>query len=240
MKTVLGIALIALSVILYVIYENTRTPTTNTAYLIPLGVIAFGIGFHFSISKIKALQSMKKILTFLVIGILGFAIISMGGWDQYILNSSYALVLAKIMTKVSIFVLNLFSIHATQNGADIIFPPDSKIPVITVSPSCAGIHLSAMFLAAFSLMLIDLGHKASKKKLATLFVLGAISIFFASVMRIAFLAYVSYAFGINALETSHMYAGAIIFLSLIGVFWWLSLRWILKKPKVQIKHQDVV
>jgi len=235
-KTILGLALIGLSIIIYIIYENTRA-ATNTAYLIPLGVVAFGIGFHFSISKIKALQSMKKILTFLVIGILGFAIISMTGWDQYILNSSYAMMLAKVMTNVSVFILNLFNIHATQNGNDIIFPSDSKISAVTVLPICAGIHLSAMFLAAFGLMLVDLGRKASKKKLAILFVLGAISIFFACVGRITFLSYVAYAFGIDALETDHMYAGAIIFLSLIGVFWWLSIRWILKKPQAQINRQ---
>ena len=106
-------------------------------------------------------------------------------------------------------------------------------------PACAGLSESVIFLAAFGVMLIDIGRKASKKKLGVIFVLGTASIFLANMLRIAFLGYVAYAFGYDALETNHMYAGVIIFLSLIGLFWWLSLRWIMKKPQPQINNKDL-
>ncbi|GEM_PF-1004606 len=239
LKTVFGLTLIALSFIIYLVYESTITVSKNTEYLIPLGVVSFGFGFHLSLSKIKALQSIKKVLTFIVIGILVFWIVSVGGWDQYILNSRYAMMLAELTTKFTVLLLNFFGIHATQDGTSIIFPPGSKLPQVTVLPICAGLHVSAVFLAAFGLMLIDLGRKAPKKKLVTIFVLGATSIFLANMLRIAFLGYVAFAFGYDALKTDHTYAGTIIFLSLISLFWWLSLRWILKKPQAQINHQDL-
>jgi len=235
LKTILGLSLIVLSFVIYAIFGATQK-----VYLIPIGVISFGIGFHLSLSKIKSLQSIKKVLTFIVIAVLGIGIFSTAGWDQYMLNSTYATMLAKMQTTSTVFLLNLFSIHATQDGTDIIFPHDSKIPQINILPACGGLHFFVIFLAAFALMLIDLGRKASKKKLAIIFVIGATSIFFANLMRLALLSYIAYAFGYDALETNHLYAGFLIFLSLIGVLWWLSLRWILKKPQTRINHQDLV
>ena len=217
-KTILGLALLALSFVIYTIFQST-----DKTYLIPIGAASFGIGFHLSLSKIKALQSIKKVLTFIVIGTLVFGIVLMDGWDKTILNSSYTWVLTGLITKFAVFLLNLFNIHATQSGTSIIFPPESKISQVDVLPACAGLLEYAIFVAAFGLMLIDLGRKASKKKLATVFVLGATSVFFANMVRILFLVYVGYTFGYNALETDHMYAGFMIFLSLIGVFWWLSI-----------------
>jgi len=232
LKTILGLSLIALSFVIYALFESTNTPTTKTEYLIPIGVISFGIGFHLSLSKIKSLQSIKKVLTFIVLGILVFWIFTVGGWDKYILESRYAMMFADITTKFTITILDFFGIHATQDGTSIIFPPDSKLHQVNVLPACAGLHLIAIFLAAFGLMLIDLGRKASKKKLVAIFLLGGTSIIFTNMLRIAFLGYVAYAFGYDALETNHMYAGAIIFLSLISLIWWFSLRWIMKKPQV--------
>ncbi|HYL65693.1 MAG TPA: exosortase/archaeosortase family protein [Nitrosopumilaceae archaeon] len=239
-KTVLGLALIALSFVIYLIFESTNTYHTNTEYFIPMGVASFGIGFHLALSKIKALQSIKKVLTFIVIGILAFGIFTWMGWEKYILDSSYAMTLAELTTNFAVSILNWSGIHATQSGHTIIFPPESKISQVDVLPACAGLHESAIFLAAFGLMIIDLSRKAPKKKLAIIFVLGSISVFFANMARIMFLIYVGYAFGYDALETDHLYAGTIMFLSLIGLLWWLSLRWILKKPQTQINHQDLV
>lgn len=240
LKTVFGLTLIALSFVVYLVYEYTITVSKNTEYLIPIGVVSFGFGFHLSLSKVKSLQSIKKVLTFIVIGILVFWIVTTQGWDQYILNSRYAMMLAEVTTTFTVLSLHLFGIHVIQDGTSIIYPPDSKLHQVNVLPVCAGLHESAIFLAAFGLMLIDLGRKASKKKLAIIFVIGATSIFFANMVRIAFLSYVAFAFGYDALKTDHMFAGAIIFLSLISLFWWLSLRWVLKKPQAQINRQDLV
>src|SRR5207245_2469857 len=235
LKTVLGLSLIVLSFVIYELFQITKIE-----YFFPLGVASFVFGFHFSLSRIKALQSIKIVLTLMVIGVIVIWIFVAQGWDKDILESSYAMMFAKMTTKFSVLFLNFFGIHATQNGNIMIFSHDSKIPGVTVTPACSGLESSAVFLAAFVLMLIDLGRRAPKKKLATIFLLGVASIFFTNMLRIAFLGYVAYAFGYDTLQTDHTYSGPIIFLSLIGLFWWFSLRWIMKKPQAQINHQDLV
>jgi exosortase/archaeosortase family protein len=230
-KTILGLALIATSILLYVGFEFTYK-----TYLVPLGVGTFIPGFYLSLSKVKALQPIKKVLTFVVIGILVFWIFSTAGWDKYIQSSPYAMALAQVTTKVTVAALNFFNIHATQVSNTIIFPPESKLHQVDVAPICAGLHLIALFIASFGLMLLDIGRKATKKQLATLFVIGVGGLFLANLMRVIFLAYVAYAYGGDALSTDHTFAGAIIFLSLIPLFWWFSLKWILKKPHVQQSH----
>jgi exosortase/archaeosortase family protein len=235
LKTSLGLTLIALSFIIYGLFQSTKTE-----YFFPLGVASFVFGFHLVLSKVKAFQSIKKVLTVMVIAVSVILIFVIEGWDKAILNSSYAMMFAKVTTKFVVLFLNFFAIHATQYGDSIIFPSDSKIPQVVVTPACSGLESSAVFLAAFVLMLIDLGRKATKKKLVTIFVLGVTSIFFANMLRIAFLGYVAYAFGYDALSVDHTYSGPIIFLSLIGLFWWLSLRWIMKRPQAPINHQDLL
>jgi exosortase/archaeosortase family protein len=235
LKTILGLSLIVASFIIYELFQSTKTE-----YFFPFAVASFVFGFHFSLSKVKALQSVKQVLTVMAIAVAIILIFVIQGWDKVILDSSYAMMFAKVTTKFVALFLNLFGIHATQNGDSLIFPSDSKIPQVIVTPACSGLESSGVFLAAFVLMLIDLGRKASKKKLATILVLGVASIFFANMLRIAFLGYVAYAFGYDSLSVDHTYSGPIIFLSLIGVFWWLSLRWIVKKPQAAINQKDLV
>ena len=235
LKTIFGLTLIALSFVIYELFQITKIE-----YFFPLGVASFVFGFHLSLSRIKALQSIKIVLTLMVIGVIAIWIFVAQGWDKDILESKYAMMFAKMTTKFSVLLLNFFGIPVTQNDNSMVFPPDSKIPQVIVTPACSGLESSGVFLGAFVLMLIDLGRKATKKKLAVIFLLGATSIFFANLLRIAFLGYVSYAFGYDTLQTDHSYSGPIIFLSLIGLFWWFSLRWIMKKPQAQINHQDLV
>src|SRR5437899_350575 len=80
-----------------------------------LGVASFVFGFHFSLSRIKALQSIKIVLTLMVIGVIVIWIFVAQGWDKDILESSYAMMFAKMTTKFSVLFLNFFGIHATQN-----------------------------------------------------------------------------------------------------------------------------
>ena len=234
LKTIVGIALIALSFIMYEIFQITQN-----GFIFPLAVAPFVIGFHLVLSKIRALQSIKRVLTLLVIGGLLISIFMIEGWNKDILDSRYAMEFAKTTTAFTVSFLNLLNIHATQDGNTIILPTGSKISALVVTPACSGLESSGVFIVAFVLMLIDLGYKAPKKKLVTLFVLGTVSILFANMLRIAFLGYVAYVYGYDTLITDHTYSGPIIFLSLIGLFWWLSLRWISKKPQSQISHQDI-
>ena len=225
LRIVLGLAFMATALLIHFLYEVKRT-----ALLAPLGIILFALGFYLSLSKIKFLKPFRSMLPFLIVAILAMWAFLTTGWDAYIVDSDYGILLTDLTIRLTVAVLNGAGINVVRDGGSLVFPSDSKVQSITIDARCSGAHSSIIFLVAFALMLVDVGRRASKRKLLVCFIIGGLGAYLAGMLRISLLGLIGHFFGYNALQVTHLYSGYLIFLALITAFWWLSLRWLLGKP----------
>ena len=199
-------------------------------FLPPIGIALFILGFYLSFSGTNFYTRFRGMILFL-----SFAVfMTWMAWDtglhDDIVNSSYGNFLAGITVKFSVYILDTAGYHVSSAGNQIIFSGDSKVQSVDVLNACSGADTTILFLAAFVLMLADQGRKASVQKLVVCFVGGGVGTYLVSMMRVPLLGIIGYHYGYDTLETYHMYSGYLIFLGSIMAFWFLSLRWINKKP----------
>lgn len=226
-RTISGILLMSSAFILYFLYQSGGG---KMFFLPPVGIGFFILGFYLSFSGTSFYNRFRGMMLFMSLAVF----MSWMAWDtglhDYIVNSSYGSFLAGITVKFSVYFLNTAGYHVTNVGNQITFLGDSKVQSFDVINSCSGADTTILFLAAFLLMLADQGRRASVQKLAVCFVCGGIGTYLVSIMRVPLLGIVGYYNGYGALETYHMYSGYLIFLGSIVIFWYLSLRWINKRP----------
>lgn len=226
-KTVSGVLLMVSAFVLYFLYQSEGG---KMLFLPPIGIALFILGFYLSFSGTNFYTRFRSMVLFL-----SFAVfMTWMAWDtglhDDIVNSSYGSFLAGITVKFSVYILDTAGYHVSSAGNEIIFLGDSKVQSFDVLNACSGADTTILFLAAFVLMLADQGRKASVQKLAVCFVCGGIGTYLVSMMRVPLLGIIGYHYGYDTLETYHMYSGYLIFLVSIMAFWYLSLRWINRKP----------
>ncbi len=226
-----GISLMASAFVLYLLYQSGGG---KLLFLPPIGIGLFIFGFYLSFSGASFYSRFRGMMLFMALAVF----MSWMAWDtglhDYIVNSSYGTFLAGVTIKFSVLFLNAAGYHVTNIGNQITFLGNSKIQSFDVINSCSGADTTILFLAAFVLMLVDQGRRASKQKLAVCFVLGGIGTYLVSMMRVPLLGIVGYYDGYGTLEAYHMYSGYLIFLGSIVTFWYLSLRWINKRPALAV------
>ena len=226
-KMISGVLLMVSAFVLYFLYQSEGG---KMLFLPPIGIALFILGFYMSFSGTNFYTRFRGMVLFL-----SFAVfMTWMAWDtglhDDIVNSSYGSFLAGITVKFSVYILDTAGYHVSSAGNEIIFPGDSKVQSFDVLNACSGADTTILFLAAFVLMLADQGRKASVQKLAVCFVCGGIGTYLVSMMRVPLLGIVGYHYGYDTLETYHMYSGYLIFLVSIMAFWYLSLRWINRRP----------
>jgi len=227
-KVVSGVLLMASAFVLYFLYQSGGG---KMLFLPPIGIALFIFGFYLSFSGTNFYTRFRGMVLFMALAVLMTWMAWDTGLHDYIVNSSYGSFLAGITIKFSVYFLNAAGYHVSNTGNQITFLGDSKVQSFDVINSCSGADTTILFLAAFVLMLADQGRRASVQKLAVCFVCGGIGTYLVSMMRVPLLGIVGYYDGYGTLETYHMYSGYLIFLGSIVTFWYLSLRWINKKPK---------
>ena len=226
-KMISGVLLMASAFFLYFIYQSGGG---KISFLPPIGIALFIFGFYLSFSGTNFYTRFRGMVLFISFAVLMTWIAWDTGLHDYIVNSSYGNFLAGITTKFSVYFLNAAGYDVSNTGNQITFLGDSKVQSFDVLNACSGADTTILFLAAFVLMLVDQGRRASVQKIAVCFVCGAIGTYFVSMMRVPLLGIIGYHYGYDTLETYHMYSGYLIFLASIMIFWYLSLRWINRKP----------
>lgn len=224
-RLTLGSAAIASGLFAYLYY---RVPLQDAAFLPLLGL--FAAGLFLVISSVGFLHRFKHAFPFLMSAVFLMWAFLVTGWIDYIYNSYYGLALADLTTRLSVAVLNVIGIHAVQSGYVVILPAASKVASIDVLPACSGVASSLIFLAAYALMLVDVGYRAPKKKILGLLAVGIPSLYLVSMFRVPFEILTGYFYGSIGLETIDWYLGAFVILSFVSIFWWLSLRWLVVRP----------
>ena len=144
--------------------------------------------------------------------------------------------LSYIVAKVAYFFLNLtFNASLNFSGSSPILGITNF--VVSVGKPCSGIDSMLMFIFLYVFIAGVDWEKLNKTKLALMFILGVVSVFFLNIIRIYLLvtigAFFSKEFAIGLFHTN---ASMIIFLIYFGIFWGLFYNW-MKKPEFRKKKK---
>lgn len=218
LKFVAGSLSLAASLYLYLLYQQTEILLLGV-----FSIVAFGTGSYILISDVRQLKPFGRMLPFIVIGASATLALATLGLSSDIAESYYASVLSLLSARVTSVLFAFTGTRVPVSGDVLAFPNGTAL---SVGPLCSGAYSSILFMLLSLVMVADVGRSAPRKKLAAAVMLGLLGANLANVLRIVFLASVMYAYGPNALDVVHQFAGYAIFLGFMGLFWTVSLRWV--------------
>ncbi len=193
---------------------------------VPLGIVLSSSGFYL-VAPHTRLGAYRRAIPFLGAAVmLEWAFIS-DGWINAVYGSPYGDFLTDLTSRSAVLILNLAGVRAILSGNLITLPVGSKLPEITVAQACSGAETSLLFVGVFAMMLLDVGRSAPRKKILATFLLGGLGTYLVNVARVPLIIYMGYLYGYDAIEGfTHEFGGALLFLTFVAFFWWLSLRWL--------------
>ena len=218
-----GLVLAASSFVVFLVY---LAGGYGPLYLVPIGVLLFPAGFYLCVPFLEFLQPFKKTIPFFAAAILLIAFIPWNVWQNSVFGSVYGSLLMLLSRRLGVLMLNAAGIKAIEGaGSTIVLPAASKVAAVTVSQACGGVEEVLVFFAAFAFMFVDVGRKAPKKAMVLL-PAGFAGAYLVSLVRLDAVVVTGYLYGLNAMETAHLYLGILLYLAFISAFWYLSLKWI--------------
>ncbi len=221
-----GLALQALSIYLYFLYQSLE--------YFPVGlssVFAFAAGSYLTLGGIRLFEPFRKMLPFLVIGAAASLVVLTFDKGAYVANSLYGTALAFASSRLTAFLLTLAGINTQVSGYVLLFPNGRAL---SVGPLCNGAYTTVLFLLLSFLMVADIGRRAPRRRLFVALGIGILGANLANVLRITLLASIMYLFSESTMGIIHQFAGYVIFLAFMSVFWLLSLRWLIPRSNAAL------
>ena len=145
-------------------------------------------------------------------------------------------------------ILSVLGIVNSATGAILTFEmADSTIGQVGIAATCAGIYSFGIFLSAFIAFVLS-EYSRFTRRIGILLVVGAIMTYLANLLRMTLIVLAGYYNGIGTLENpapftllwTHQYAGELIFISWVAVFWWIAFRYLASEPEMELKKEPPV
>jgi len=219
-----GLALVSASLTI-LRYFMLAPMDTGWVALIILGVSSFIVGSRLLVDNVSLLHPYRDMWAVFCVGNIFAWLIHAGQFDEVLANSSVGSAFASLTAANTAGLLKLSGVPVTSNGEFLYFGPPSQIGVIAVTGLCSGFLSFVIFVAAFTLVLFDVGKTLGARRLLFLLVLGVSGTFFISSIRVYLVLVLGYYFGMGLMETAHLYLGYVLFLILIVCFWYGTLEW---------------
>jgi len=220
----IGLLLVVLSLVILRYFMLSRMDLGWIA-LITVGVVLFSVGSRLFVDNVALLRPYRDMwAVFCVVNVFAW-LIHAGQVDEVLANSIIGSAFASLTIAYTDSLLKLSGVPVTATGEVLYLGPQSRIGAVAVTGLCSGFLSFAMFLFAFSLVLIDTGKTLGSKRLIFLVVLGASGTFLISSLRVYLVLVAGYYLGSTAMETAHLYLGYAMFLCLIVCFWYGTLEW---------------
>jgi exosortase/archaeosortase family protein len=130
-------------------------------------------------------------------------------------------------------ILSVLGIENHAVGAYLGFTmADGSSTTIGIAATCAGIYSFGIFLAAFIAFVLS-EYSRLTRRIGILLVIGSLLTYLANLLRMTFIVLAGYYNGVGdiidpapfTLLWTHTYAGEIIFISWVAVFWWIAFRY---------------
>jgi exosortase/archaeosortase family protein len=223
-KGVIGLVLVVLSLVI-LRYFMLAQMDLGWITLIAVGVVSFSLGSRLLVDNVTLLRPYRDMwAVFSVVNVFAW-LIHAGQVDELLANSSVGSAFASLTIAYTGGLLKLSGVPVTATGEVLYLGPQSRIGAVAVTGLCSGFLSFAMFLFAFSLVLVDTGKTLGPKRLIFLLAIGASGTFLISSLRVYLVLVVGYYFGLTAMATAHQYLGYVMFLCLCVCFWYATLEW---------------
>lgn len=223
-KGIAGLVLVSISLIILRYFMFAEISTVWIA-LIGIGIVSFAIGSKLLVDNVGLLGPYKDMwAVFCVVNIFAW-LIHAGRVDEVLANSSVGSAFAALTVLDASALLKVSGVAVTAAGEILYLGPKSQVAAVAVTGLCSGFLSFMMFLVAFSIVLFDVGKALGKRRLFILFMLGLGGTFFISSLRVYLVLVSGYYFGLDTMETAHLYLGYALFLCLIVSFWYATLEW---------------
>jgi len=128
-------------------------------------------------------------------------------------------------------MMQLSGIDASHSGSMISFTTQAgDDATVAIAISCSGIYSFMIFLAAFFAFVFSFYYRF-ERKIALLLAIGATAAYLANLLRMYIVMLAGYFNGVQpeskpfTLLWTHKYAGELIFVCWIALFWWLTFRY---------------
>jgi exosortase/archaeosortase family protein len=131
-------------------------------------------------------------------------------------------------------ILSVLGLENHAVGAFLEFKmADGNSATIGIAATCAGIYSFGIFLAAFIAFVLS-EYSRLTKRIGILLIIGSMLTYLANLLRMTFIVLAGYYNGIGDMNDpapftllwTHKYAGEIIFISWVAVFWWIAFRYL--------------
>jgi exosortase/archaeosortase family protein len=221
---VAGAFLVAISLII-LRYFMLADMNLTWVFFVFVGCGSFVVGSKWlleNVSRLKAYRDMWPV----------FCVVNVFAWtvhasqiDLWLAESPVGAAFASVTLLESTVLLRLSGVSGTVYGDVIFLGAMSKIGPVGVTGLCSGFLSFMMFTVAFSIVLFDVGKTLGAWRLGGLFLLGVAGTFLISGFRVYLVLVLGYYWGLDAMETGHLYLGYVLFLCLISAFWYATLNW---------------
>lgn len=184
-----------------------------------------------------AIMTVEIIVAFMILGPEPTTTESVTG-DLYV---RYMLVLPLVA------MLNISGINAEAVGSAISFTTqDGQDSFVGIAISCSGIYSAMIFLAAFFAYVLSFFYRWERKT-AILLAIGTAAAYFANLLRMYLVVTAGYFNGMGnsndpaifTLNWTHKYAGEVIFICWIALFWWLAFRYFTPEEEEYVSERTV-
>jgi exosortase/archaeosortase family protein len=193
--------------------------------LVLVGVLSFVAGSRWLLNNVPFLMPYRDLWPILCVLDVFAWLIHGSQVDVLITGSWVGAEFASVTLLTSSVLLGFSSIPVVVAGEVISMGSMSKVGAIAVTPLCSGFLSFVMFTLAFSIVLFDVGWSMGWWRLASLFLVGFVSTFIISTLRVYLVLVLGYYWGWDALNAAHLYLGYVLFLCLISAFWYCTFEW---------------
>jgi len=193
--------------------------------LVPVGTLSFVVGSKWLFERVSLLSRFREFWSISCLGYIFVWLLHASQADIALSQSPVGQAFASFTLHYSSLLLSLSGVHPVVTGEVISMGPLSRVGEIAVTPLCSGFLSCVLFAAGFSVVLLDVGRVLGGVRLAIAFGLGVAGTFAISGLRVFLVLITGYFWGWGALAVAHAYLGYVLFLSLISLFWYLTLDW---------------
>ena len=225
-------------------FEALPNKSKYLEVMLGLGVVAAVYGENIALSSRLGLLDMVIIFAALALTFFGFSsfkffwvpaaygVVLLLGYQVENAIPNYV-ALQNWMAGVLASTMNALGIQTTATGHTLALNANTASPLLlSVESDCTGIQGVLAFGLLSTMSLLDVKPKLSR--LIVLFAIGFVGVFLINILRLIIVVLTFDFFGISTGELVHVYAGYILFIVWVLVFWSLAFRYLPARPSTAV------
>jgi len=224
LRAVVGSIFVLISLVVLRFFQLSE-PDLFWIALMGCGVVIFAVGSKWVLDDVRLFSDYRDMWPVFCAAMAIAWLIHAVQLENYASSSALGEFFGTLTVYSTVFLLRLSNVPVVVSGDVLSFGSPSLVGAIQVTPLCGGFLSFLMFIAAFSIVTLDVGRTLGFLRLSLLLLSGAAVTFAATVLRVYVVILVGFRWGMDALSTTHLYLGYVLFLTVACGFWYFALTW---------------